>query len=119
MDEHRQWVEQICRRCWITPHLPLWGEDQSRLVQEFIDVGFKAIIVATDAGVMGEEWLGREVDVELMSDLARYENITPCGEAGEFHTFVTDGPVFIKSLNVIETEKILRGDHWFLNIKIR
>ncbi|MDD4924564.1 MAG: hypothetical protein PHF74_07035, partial [Dehalococcoidales bacterium] len=59
LDEHRQWVESVCNKCGITPHLLLWGEDQSRLLTEFIDSGFKAIIVAADAAVMGQEWLGR------------------------------------------------------------
>jgi diphthine-ammonia ligase len=117
MDEHLQWVERMCSRCGITPHLPLWGEDQSKLLKEFIDNGFKAVIVGTDAAIMGEEWLGREVDMLLMSDLAKYQNITPCGEAGEYHTFVTGGPVFKKNLMITKTEHVLMKNHWFLDIR--
>ncbi len=117
LDEHRQWVERVCNKCGITAHLPLWMEDQSALLNEFISSGFKAIIVATDAGVMGEEWMGREVGLKFMSDLADTHKITPCGEAGEYHTLVTGGPLFKKELEVIGAENILRDNHWFLNIK--
>jgi uncharacterized protein (TIGR00290 family) len=114
---HREWVERICNKCGITPHLPLWMEDQSKLLQEFIGSGFKAIVVATDASVMGEEWLGSQVDLSLLSDLAGTNKITPCGEAGEYHTLVIGGPLFKKELEITGAEKMLRDEHWFLDIK--
>ena len=117
LDEHRQWVERVCGKCGITPHLPLWMEDQSKLLQEFIDRGFKAVIVATDATVMGQEWLGRAVDASLVSDLDNTHKITPCGEAGEYHTLVTGGPFFKKDLAIVKAEKILRDKHWFLDVR--
>jgi diphthine-ammonia ligase len=113
---HREWVEGVCKKCGITPHLPLWLEDQSKLLKEFIESGFKAVIVATDASVMGEEWLGRQIDMSLMSDLAEAGKITPCGEAGEYHTLVTGGPLFKKELEIVNSEKISRDEHWFLDI---
>jgi uncharacterized protein (TIGR00290 family) len=116
-DVHREWVERVCGKCGITAHLPLWMEDQSKLLKEFIASGFKAIIVATDAAVLGEEWLGREVDVQLMSDLARNNKITPCGEAGEYHTLVTGGPFFKKELVITGSEHVMIKNHWFLDIK--
>jgi diphthamide synthase (EF-2-diphthine--ammonia ligase) len=53
----------------------------------------------------------------LISDLAGTNKITPCGEAGEYHTLVIDGPLFKKELEIISAEKILRDEHWFLDIK--
>ncbi|HAS28302.1 MAG TPA: ATP pyrophosphatase [Dehalococcoidia bacterium] len=117
LDEHREWVERVCLSCGITPHLPLWTQNQSALLREFINSGFKAIIVATDAAVMGQEWLGRVVDSSLLADLGNAKNITPCGENGEYHTLVTGGPLFEKELEVVSAEKILRDKHWFLDIK--
>jgi uncharacterized protein (TIGR00290 family) len=117
LDIHREWVERVCNKCGITAHLPLWMEDQSKLLKEFIDSGFKAVIVATDAVVMGEEWLGRRVDLHLMSDLAKTNKITPCGEAGEYHTLVTGGPLFKKELELVSAEKVSRDEHWFWDIK--
>jgi diphthamide synthase (EF-2-diphthine--ammonia ligase) len=52
-----------------------------------------------------------------MSDLADTNKITPCGEAGEYHTLVTNGPLFKKELEIVSTEKISRDEHWFLDIK--
>ncbi len=117
LDIHREWVERVCSKCGITAHLPLWMEDQSKLLKEFIDSGFKAVIVAVDAAVMGEEWLGRQVDFRLLSYLAETNKITPCGEAGEYHTLVTGGPFFKKELEIVGAEKISRDNHWFLDIK--
>jgi len=116
LDKHRQWVERVCDRCGITPHLPLWQERQGDLLREFIESGFRTVIVVTRADIMGEAWLGREVDMNLVADLERCEDITPCGEAGEYHTFVTDGPVFSRKLIVSEAERVRRGDHWYLDI---
>jgi uncharacterized protein (TIGR00290 family) len=117
LDIHREWVEGVCNKCDITAHLPLWMEDQSKLLTEFIDSGFKAVIVATDAALMGDEWLGRKVDLRLMSDLAATNKITPCGEAGEYHTLVIGGPLFKKELEIVSADKVLRDEHWFLDIK--
>lgn len=117
LDEHRQWVERVCRRCGITPHLPLWGDRQDDLLREFIGAGFKAVIVVTRADIMGEEWLGREVDMNLVADLSRCNNVTPCGEAGEYHTFAVGGPVFTGSLRIVEAKEVLRGNHWYLDIE--
>jgi diphthine-ammonia ligase len=117
LDEHRQWVERVCNQCGITPHLPLWGDSQEDLLREFIDAGFKAVVVATKAGLLGEEWLRREVDADFMADLATHGNITACGEAGEYHTFVIDGPLFAESLAITETEPVFRDEYWFLDIR--
>jgi len=117
LDEHREWVEQVCYKCDITPHLPIWGDRQESLLREFINIGFKAVIIVTRADIMGKEWLGREVDMNLITDLSVCKNITPCGEAGEYHTFVIDGPLFVKGLMIKETEKVLKDNHWYLDIK--
>ena len=68
---------------------------------EFIELGFQAKVIATRADLMGEEWLGRTVDKKFLKDVAGLnKGITPCGEAGEFHTLVIDGPVFKKSMEI-------------------
>jgi uncharacterized protein (TIGR00290 family) len=114
---HREWIEKVCTAAGITPHLPLWQENQVKLMEEFIDVGFKAIVVAVKAELLGKEALGRTVDRQFLAYLAELDKgITPCGEAGEFHTLVIDGPLFQKRLEIIETEKVTRGDHHFLEI---
>lgn len=113
---HREWIERVCSEMGMEFRLPLWEENQSKLLREFIDLGFEAVVVATKADLLGEEWLGRKVDSAFMTDLARLGNITPCGEAGEYHTLVINGPVFKKRMEIIETSNVLRDGHWFLDI---
>jgi diphthine-ammonia ligase len=116
-NEHRIWIDRVCSDMGIKPYYPLWEEDQNKLLLEFIKAGFVTVVVATKAEVLGEEWLGRKLDLKFVEDLGRLGNITPCGEAGEYHTLVIDGPLFKKRLEIKKTQKILREGHWFLNIE--
>jgi len=114
---HREWIERVCASAGMIPRLPLWLEDQRRLVEEFIDAGYVAVVVAAKAALLGEEFLGRKLDRQLLDELAGLgRGITPCGEAGEFHTLVLDGPLFKQRLEIIESRKETRGDHHFLEI---
>jgi diphthine-ammonia ligase len=115
---HREWIERVCQKAGIRPVLPLWQKDQSQIAGDFISSGFVAVVVATQADLLGEEWLGRKFDTAFLKELAALnKNISPCGEAGEFHTLVIDGPLFKKRLKLQETEKVKRDNHWFLDIK--
>jgi diphthine-ammonia ligase len=114
---HREWIERVCASAGMTPHLPLWLEDQRSLAEEFIDAGYVAVVVAVKAEVLGEEFLGRRLDRRFLEDIAALDRgITPCGEAGEFHTLVIDGPLFKQRLDITASEKVTRGDHHFLEI---
>ena len=119
LEEHREWVERVCREMAITPHLPLWGRSQDKVLKEFVDSGFEAIVVATKATMLGEEWLGRRIDLDFitqLNELRQKKEITLCGEAGEYHTFVIDGPLFKQRIEILDTCKILRDERWFLEI---
>ncbi len=118
-EPHREWVERVCGEVGIKAYLPLWGDNQDKILREFIDLGFEAIVVATKADLMGEEWLGRRIDLDFIAQLSKLSEtkpITPCGEAGEYHTLVINGPLFKQRLEILETSKVLRGEHWFLEI---
>lgn len=118
-EPHREWIERVCKEADITPHLPLWKESQAGLLAEFIELGFEAVVIATSADLMGEGWLGRRIDLNFIQDLenaGKTKPITPCGEAGEYHTLVIDGPLFRQRLDIISTDKVLRDGHWFLEI---
>ena len=116
LDEHRQWVERVCHEVDIIPYLPLWGQAQEKILRDFIESGFEAIMVVAKADLFGEEWLGREVDLDFLSQLKQKFDTQLCGEAGEYHTFVTDGPLFNHRIEILETNKVLREGYWFLEI---
>jgi diphthine-ammonia ligase len=111
---HREWIDGVCRETGITPYLPLWLEDQRKLMEEFIAAGFSAIVVAAKAELFGEEILGKKIDRAFLASLGK--DITPCGEAGEYHTLVIDGPIFKKRLEITASQKVTRDDHHFLEI---
>ncbi|MBL7130810.1 MAG: diphthine--ammonia ligase [Candidatus Omnitrophica bacterium] len=116
LQEHRDWVERVCKDVGIKPILPLWKEKREKLLNQFIDLGFEAIVIATAASFLGKEWLGRKVDKELVKDLKSCGNIDLCGEKGEYHTFVYDGPTFKESVEFTIGKKILKDEHWFLEL---
>ena len=119
LDEHREWIERVCRAVDITPHLPLWGKKQDEILKHFVSLGFEAVIVVAKADMLGEEWLGRRIDLDFinqLTELRKTSSITLCGEAGEYHTLVVDGPIFQKHVEIQETAKALRNGHWFLEI---
>ena len=115
LEEHRKWVERVCGELGIKPILPLWGLESEKLLREFLALGFKAKVVATklDGGL-----LGRDVDETLIAEIQRF-NCHPCGESGEYHTFVTDGPIFERPLRVISGRKEKRDGVWFLEILVQ
>ena len=86
---------------------PLWKRDTKEILQEFLDLGFKAITVCVNAKLLGEEFVGRVIDEQFIKDLP--ENVDVCGENGEFHTFVFDGPIFKNPIDFTVGEKRLRS----------
>jgi uncharacterized protein (TIGR00290 family) len=116
LDEHREWVERVSQLEGITAHLPLWGLDQNDIVNRFIDLGFEAVVVAVQTDKLGEEWLGRTLDRILLAELAELGNVTPCGEAGEYHTLVINGPIFEKRLQITETGRLTRDGYHIMEI---
>ena len=113
---HRDWVERVCRKAGMTAHLPLWQKDQNGLLRDFIAAGFESIVVNVKADLLGEEWLGRRIDSDFVRDINKLKGITPCGEAGEYHTFVMNGPFFKQRVEITETKKALKDGHRFLEI---
>jgi len=115
LQEHKDWVERVCGEIGVKALETLWGMDTKKVCLEFINLGFKAIVVSAKSDLIGKEWVGRYVDEEFLGYLKK-SGIDLCGENGEYHTFVTDGPIFKKKIFVLEKETILRKNHWLINI---
>lgn len=76
----------------------LWGEDAAVLLDEFVKAGFRAVVTSVWLERLGREFLGREVDRDFISDIGRLDAVDPCGENGEYHSLVYDGPCFRRPL---------------------
>jgi len=120
---HRDYFERVCgddiKTMW-----PLWRQEREKILNEFINAGFVAIVVATKSNLLGEEWVGRKIDKTFIKDLRNHREVDLCGEWGEYHSFVIDGPIFKKHIKICESNKKLRRytvagvkeGHWLLDI---
>ncbi|MCW4053345.1 MAG: diphthine--ammonia ligase [Candidatus Bathyarchaeota archaeon] len=112
------WLDRICKEVGLAPVRPLWHRDTQKILTEFINEGFKAILVRVKNSVLGIEWLGREINKKFFDDLIKLGTVDPCGENGEFHTLVIDGPLFKKKrIVILESERIRLNSHSRLVIK--
>ncbi len=91
---HREWEEKVCAAAGMEAVLPLWQAERLALAEEFWQRGFRALVVCTDDRYLGHEFCGREFDREFVRTLP--PGVDACGENGEFHTFVYDGPTFAR-----------------------
>ncbi len=115
LEGHRAWVERVSAECSVIPHLPLWLQKRDELLGEFIRSGFKAVIVAVDRRRLDRTFIGREINDAFVADI-RMQGIDICGEAGEYHTFVYDGPVFKDPVFFEKGPIRSDGDYFFLDI---
>ncbi|WP_409252285.1 ATP-binding protein [Bacillus sp. SCS-153A] len=108
--------EEQMKATSLQPVFPLWGNTTSNLSREFIEKGYKAVLVCIDSSQLDPSFLGREYDEELLQDLP--DGVDPCGENGEFHTFVYDGPLFGRAVPFEAEETIEKyGRFHYLHIK--
>jgi uncharacterized protein (TIGR00290 family) len=106
----REYREKLLSRLGMECLFPLWGKDTKDLARFFVDAGFRAIICAIDPRKMDASFCGREFDRSFLSEIPK--NVDPCGENGEFHTFVYGGPIF-RSLIKIERGQIVQRDGFY------
>ena len=117
LEEHREWVERVSRESGMEAVLPLWGEKKrENLIEELIEAGFEAVVVATKKDLLGSEWLGRRIDYDFVKEISKIKGVDISGEGGEYHTFVVSGPIFKKSIDIVKSERITRDQHCFLDI---
>ncbi len=104
LEDLRNYREKQLQKVNMKGVYPLWEKDTRYLLDRFIDLGFKTIITAVDESKLDQSFAGRIIDKSFVDDLPK--NVDPCGENGEFHTFVFDGPIFKKPITFDKGEVI-------------
>lgn len=125
----RKYREDKLAQVGITGVFPIWKQSTDELIREFIELGFKAITVSIDAKLLDKSFVGRVIDESFLNDLPK--GVDPCGENGEFHTFVFDGPIFNSPIPFEIGEKVNKkhegkdGDEkwntefWYCDLKMK
>jgi uncharacterized protein (TIGR00290 family) len=110
LEEVRAYRERLLAGTSFEPVFPIWGRDTSQLAREFIERGFAARLVCVDTTLLDASFAGRDFDAALLADLP--SSTDPCGERGEFHTFVSDGPIFVNAVTCDRGERVLRENRF-------
>ena len=107
LEDLKQYRKDQLKRSGLIPVFPLWNKNTKELISEFIDLGFKAVVVCTNSKFLNDSFCGRIIDQDFVKELP--ENVDPCGENGEFHTFVFDGPMFNSAVEFEIGEKVKKS----------
>ena len=100
LQAHRDWLVPACERAGLVPLFPLWGESRAALARELVARGVQARVVCVDTRWLHASFCGAAYDDHFLARLPA--GVCPCGEDGEFHTFVTGGPGFAAPLQVVD-----------------
>ena len=115
LEDIRQYREGKLSQIGMEALFPLWKRDTRKLAKSFLEAGFKAVLVCVDSRVLDRSFAGRAFDESLLADLPRH--VDPCGENGEFHTFVNAGPIFSRPISVRQGEIVLRENRfWYCDL---
>ncbi|MGL5752368.1 MAG: diphthine--ammonia ligase [Paraclostridium sp.] len=115
IQEHMDWDIKRCEVAGLEAKFPLWQEDRESLVYEFIDSGFTTIIKTVNLSYLGSEFLGKALTKEVVNDI-KETGADACGEHGEYHTFVIDGPIFKDSIKFENKGVVIDGNYGYLDI---
>jgi uncharacterized protein (TIGR00290 family) len=110
LEEVRKYREENLAKVTLKGIFPLWGWDSKDLAHSFIEKGFRAVITCVDTDVLDKGYAGRAYDQAFLSALPG--DVDPCGENGEFHSFVHDGPIFREPVPFAPGRRVLRDDRF-------
>jgi len=117
-DEHREWAERVCARHNLIAIEPLFGCSTMTLFHEWVDSGADASIVTARCEFFDASWLGRPLRADLLPEFERL-GVDPCGERGEYHTVVTNSPLFSSPIQLTANGCVQRSDCWALDVMVR
>lgn len=106
LEDLRKYREDNLAKVGMAAVFPLWKKDTTKLILDFINLGFRTITCCVNDRYLGEDMVGAEIDAAFLNALP--ENVDPCGENGEFHTFCFDGPIFKSKIRFINGEKVYK-----------
>lgn len=107
LEDLKKYREENLAKVGMKAVFPLWRKDTKSLLKEFLDLGFKSIVVCVKSDVLDKSFAGRIIDEQFIDDLP--DNVDCCGENGEFHTFCFDGPIFQKAIEFTVGEKTYKS----------
>jgi uncharacterized protein (TIGR00290 family) len=110
LQDIREYREENLARVGMSPVFPLWQRDSRELSREFMSSGFQAVITCVDTEALDRSFTGRFYDESFVQDLP--PSADPCGEKGEFHSFVFDGPIFAQPVPFRRGEHVLRDERF-------
>ena len=111
LEEVRKYREENLSKLGMKGVFPLWKRDTTELAHTFIDLGFKAIITCIDSNTLDKTFVGRIFDEKFLNEIP--STVDPCGENGEFHTFVYDGPLFKNRIQFKKGRIVLREKRFY------
>ena len=114
LEDIRSYRETNLARIRMQGLFPLWKKDTKALSTQFVELGFQAIVVCIDPRVLDKSFAGRLVDTNFVHSLPPH--VDPCGENGEFHSFVFAGPLFQRPVRFTPGEVVLRDSFWFCDL---
>jgi uncharacterized protein (TIGR00290 family) len=114
LEDIRTYREQFLARHNMRSLFPVWKRDTSNFMKEFIELGFKAVVTCVNSKVLDQSFAGRIIDEAFLSSLPSH--VDPCGENGEFHSFVFDGPIFTEAVKFSIGDAVLRDGFWFRDL---
>ena len=112
IEGHLEWCTERCRNAGLTAYFPLWHRNREDVVREFIDSGFSTYLTVINSDVMDEKYIGQKLTYELLEEM-KEDGIDVCGENGEYHSFVTDGPLFSRPV-VVQFSKAKKESHYLV-----
>lgn len=116
LEEIREWYEERVTGRGLEHVEPLWQGDPARLAREFVHFGYRGRVISVNLEDGDPEWLGRDVDDGLLAEIASRPDTDPCGERGEYHSFVWDGPLFRRPVRAREGETMEVEGHRLLDL---
>ena len=114
LEDIRQYREEQMQGSGLAPLFPLWLRDTGQLSREMVESGLRAVVTCVDQRALSADYVGRQYDHAFLDELP--SGVDPCGENGEFHTLVTDGPMFSAAISIQIGEKVTRGDFIFADV---